>query len=104
MALARHPDRYARDPDGGVSIPALNGWSTGPLDRLKGVDALKTAAKLAQEELCLMREDTVEELWNAIADGDGSEEEDARRGLERREARLPRGRRLFQLRPEKTPR
>ena len=24
-----------------------------------------------------MREDTVEELWNAIADGDGSEEEDA---------------------------
>ena len=25
--LARHPDRYARDPDGGVSIPALNGWS-----------------------------------------------------------------------------
>ena len=75
--LARHPDRYARDPDGGVSIPALNGWSTGPLDRVKGVDALKTAAKLAQEELCLMREDTVEELWNAIADGDGSEEEDA---------------------------
>ena len=51
-----------------------------------------------------MREDTVEELWNAIADGDGSEEEDAVGDLSRREARLPRGRRLFQLRPEKTPR
>ena len=75
--VARHPDRYCRDPDGGVSVPALDGWSTGPLDRLKGVDALKTAAKLAQEELCLMREDTVEELWNAIVDGEGSEEEDA---------------------------
>jgi hypothetical protein len=65
----RQPRRYRRDPDGGVSIPELDGWSTGPLDALKGEDALRAAAKLVQEELCLVKETTREDA-DADAGGD----------------------------------
>lgn len=57
----RQPWRYKRDADGGVSIPQLGGWSTGPLEALRGKDALVTAAMLVQEELCLVREETSED-------------------------------------------
>ena len=59
---ARQPTRYVRAPDGGVTVPSLDGWSTGPLDQLKGIDAMKICAKLVQEELCLVREETLEDL------------------------------------------
>jgi hypothetical protein len=32
--VRRQPWRYKRDLDGGVSIPELDGWSTGPLELL----------------------------------------------------------------------
>ena len=65
---ARQPTRYVRAPDGGVTVPSLDGWSTGPLDRLKGIDAMKICAKLVQEELCLVREETLEDLWLSCGD------------------------------------
>ena len=43
-------------------MPELDGWSTGPLDALKGEDALRAAAKLVQEELCLVKETTREDV------------------------------------------
>ena len=69
----RQPERYVRTPDGGVEIPSLDGWRTGPLESLKGLDALKTCAKLVQEELCLVREETVEDLWMSCEDGEGDD-------------------------------
>ena len=64
--VARQPWRYELTEEGGVRVPSLNGYDTGPIDAIKGVDALKTAAKLCQEELCLVRESTVAELWEEI--------------------------------------
>jgi len=69
----RQPERYVRTPDGGVEIPSLDGWRTGPLESLRGLDALKTCAKLVQEELCLVREETLEDLWMSCEDDDGDD-------------------------------
>ena len=69
----RQPERYVRTPDGGVEIPSLDGWRTGPLESLKGLDALKTCAKLVQEELCLVREETLEDLWMSCEDDEGDD-------------------------------
>lgn len=69
----RQPERYVRTPDGGVEIPSLDGWRTGPLDALRGLDALKTCAKLVQEELCLVREETLEDLWMSCEDDEGDD-------------------------------
>ena len=64
--VERYPERYAREEDSdGVRLTELDGWATGPLERLKGVDALKTCAKLVQEDLCLVKEETLEEAWDA---------------------------------------
>ena len=59
--VRRQPWRYKRCADGGVAVPSLDGWRTGPLEVLRGKDALTTAACLVQEELCLVREETMEE-------------------------------------------
>ena len=66
--VARQPWRYELTEEGGVRVPSLDGYDTGPIDAIKGVDALKTAAKLCQEELCLVRESTVAELWEEMGD------------------------------------
>jgi len=67
--VARYPERYARDEDhGGVFLPDLDGWATGPLGEIKGVDALKTCAKLVQEDLCFVKETTLEEAWDECVD------------------------------------
>lgn len=39
------PGRYTRDEDGGVSIPQLDGWSTGPLKSLRGKFAFQDWGK-----------------------------------------------------------
>lgn len=39
------PGRYTRDEDGGVSIPQLDGWSTGPLKSLQGKFAFQDWGK-----------------------------------------------------------
>jgi hypothetical protein len=54
--VKRYPTKYVRTLDGGVKLPALNNYKTGPLTTLKGLDALKTCAKLVQEDLCFVRE------------------------------------------------
>lgn len=61
----RYPYKYVRTPDGGLELPELN-WQTGPLDSIKGIDAMKTCAKLVQEDLCFVREETLEEAWEEI--------------------------------------
>ena len=74
---ARYPERYKRDEDsGGVFLPELDGWATGPLERLKGLDALKTCAKLVQEDLCLVKEETLEEAWDAADESFGTSRDD----------------------------
>ena len=74
---ARYPERYIRDEEhGGVFLPDLDGWATGPLGKIKGVEALKTCAKLVQEDLCFVKEETLEEAWDAVDESFGSFDED----------------------------
>ena len=74
---ARYPERYIRDEErGGVFLPDLDGWATGPLGTIKGVEALKTCAKLVQEDLCFVKEETLEEAWDAVDESFGSFDED----------------------------
>ena len=61
---------------GGVFLPDLDGWATGPLGKIKGVEALKTCAKLVQEDLCFVKEETLEEAWDAVDESFGSFDED----------------------------
>ena len=75
--VARYPERYARDEEhGGVFLPDLDGWATGPLGKIKGVEALKTCAKLVQEDLCFVKETTLEEAWEEAVDESFGEDED----------------------------
>jgi hypothetical protein len=79
--VARYPTKYVREADSsGVFLPELDGWATGPLERIKGIEALKTCAKLVQEDLCLVKEETLEEAWDAVdesfAFGDDDDDDD----------------------------
>jgi choline monooxygenase len=85
--VARYPTKYVREADSsGVLLPELDGWATGPLERIKGIEALKTCAKLVQEDLCLVKEETLEEAWDAVDesfafDDDDDDDDDESRKL-----------------------
>jgi len=84
--VARYPTKYVREADSsGVFLPELDGWATGPLERIKGIEALKTCAKLVQEDLCFVKEETLEEAWDAVdesfAFGDDDDDDDESRKL-----------------------